>query len=84
MGLVRVVSGFVAVVIVGVALIVGGYLNGGEFQPLQCTLLGIGCPEVILGGWTNKQFAPLKKQWEEHFNKFDEVGARLVVYRKDI
>ncbi len=84
MGVLRIVSWLLAVAVVAVALIVGGYLKGGEHQPLQCTLIGVGCPEVTLGGWATKQFEPLKRQWEANFKAFDEVGARLVVYRKDI
>lgn len=80
MGLFGVISLLTASLVVLVALMVGGYMSGGDHQPVFCTLLGLGCPVRPLGGTTTARFEGIRKRWEENFRRGEEIGARTVIY----
>ncbi|RIA95979.1 beta-lactamase/transpeptidase-like protein [Glomus cerebriforme] len=56
------------------------YINGGPFLPLSCQLIGLGCPNNIIKGFTTEEFSPVRQIFLENFENGQEVGAQVSVY----
>ncbi|PKK80552.1 beta-lactamase/transpeptidase-like protein [Rhizophagus irregularis] len=56
------------------------YIHGGPFHPLSCQLIGLGCPNNIISGFTSQEFSDVRQVFLENFENGQEVGAQVSVY----
>ncbi|CAG8760444.1 15417_t:CDS:2, partial [Acaulospora morrowiae] len=56
------------------------YSSSGPFLPLSCQIIGLGCPDLQISGFTSPEFSGVQRIFEENFKNGLEVGAGVSVY----
>ncbi|CAG8657315.1 618_t:CDS:2, partial [Gigaspora rosea] len=70
----------ISVLIFIISIITYRFLTIGPFAPLQCRLLGIGCPDTKVQGYAASEFIGAKKAFIKNFEAGGEVGSSVAAY----
>ncbi|RIB03586.1 beta-lactamase/transpeptidase-like protein [Gigaspora rosea] len=70
----------ISVLILIISIIIYRLSTIGPFAPLQCRLLGIGCPDTKVQGYIVPEFIDVKKAFIKNFEDGSEVGSSVAVY----
>ncbi|KAF0540869.1 beta-lactamase/transpeptidase-like protein [Gigaspora margarita] len=70
----------ISVLIFIISIIIYRLSTIGPFAPLQCRLLGIGCPDTKVQGYVAPEFIDVKKAFIKNFEDGGEVGSSVAAY----
>ncbi|RIB03587.1 beta-lactamase/transpeptidase-like protein [Gigaspora rosea] len=70
----------ISVLIFIISIIIYRLSTIGPFAPLQCRLLGIGCPDTKVQGYVAPEFIDVKKAFIKNFEDGSEVGSSIAAY----
>ncbi|CAG8433392.1 8113_t:CDS:2 [Ambispora gerdemannii] len=60
------------------------YVISGPFLPLSCQIIGLECPSIQVSGYTDPEFASIRKIFAENFENGDEIGASVTMFYEGV